>query len=208
MIQLFYNPPSGSIEDSSYIVSTLQITDTNNQQAPAYYSDVTIITSSISITIQSGSSTLSIYPISNTNLYYPPFPTPSLPTTPSTSSYISIDFNFQINSADFIGADLSGSGYSLVSGSTVYLTGSYSPNRGSTVITVPTASSQTFAATVYGSNSATYATALFIISNQGIPPQNYVVTASGSNVSSSANFTMSPSSSYTIYFIVTGSSPV
>ena len=201
MIQLYYTPSSGSI------VSTLQIVDTNNQQVPFYYSDVTILTSSISITIQSGSSTLGIYPISNTNLYYPPFPTVTLPATPNTSSFINIDFNFQINSADFIDNDLSGSGYSLISGSTVYLTGSYSPNRGSTVIIIPSTESQTYTAKVYGkATGGTYSTGLIVMSNQGLPPQNYIATVSGSNVSSSATFTMSPSSSYTMYFTVTGSS--
>ena len=201
MIQLLYTPPSGST------VSNLQIIDNSNQQAPLYYYDVTILTSSISITIQSGSSTLGIYPISSTNLYYPPFPTANLPTTPNTSSFINIDWNFQINSADFIDSDLSGSGYSLVSGSTVYLTGSYSPNRGSTVITIPSTGSQTYTARVYGkATGGTYGTGLIVLSNQGIPPQNFVATVSGSSVSSSATFTMSPSSNYTVYFIVTGSS--
>jgi len=203
MTQLYYTPPSGSI------LSSLQIIDTNNQQVPLYYYDVTIATSSISIFIQSGSSTLGVYPVNNTDLYYPPFPTVSLPTTPNTSSFINIDWNFQINSADFIDSDLSGSGYSLVSGSTVYLTGSYSPNRGSTVITIPSTGSQTYTARVYGkATGGTYGTGLVVMSNQGVPPQNFITKVSGSSVSSSATFTMSPSSNYTMYFIVTGSSVV
>lgn len=200
MIQLYYTPPSGSI------LSNLQIVDTNNQQAPLYYSDVTIVTSSISITIQSGSLTLGIYPIGNTNLYYPPFPTLNPTITPNTSSYINIDWSFQINSADFIDSDLSGSGYSLVSGSTVYLTGSYSSDQGITVVKIPTTSSQTYIATVYGKTTGgTYSSNLFIVSNQGIPPTNIIADTTGSSVSSSATFTMSPSSSYTMYFIITGS---
>ena len=202
MIQLFYNPPSGSI------LSTLQITETSNQQAPLYYSDVTILTSSISITVQSGSSTLGIYPIGNTNLYYPPFPTINLPTAPSTSSYISIDWRFDLNYTEYTDANLSGSGYSLTSGSTVWLTGSYNSNQGSTAISTVSSGSETYTATVYGNviGGGSYSSNLFIVSDQGIPPQNIVASITGSNVSSSATFTMSPSSSYTIYFTVTGSS--
>jgi len=200
MTQLYYTPSSGSV------LSNLQVVTDNLQ--PVYYSDVTITTSSISIFIQSGSSTLGVYPVNNTDLYYPPFPTVSLPTTSTTSSYISIDWRFDLNYTEYIEATLSGSGYSLVSGSTVYLTGSYNSNRGSTVISTPNTNSQTYTATVYGKTTGggSYTTNVFIVSNQGIPPQNFIAIVSGSNVSSSATFTMSPSSNYTMYFTVTGSS--
>jgi hypothetical protein len=200
MTQLYYTPSSGST------LSTLQVVTDNLQ--PVYYSDVTIATSSISIFIQSGSSTLGVYPVNNTDLYYPPFPTVSLPTTSTTSSYISIDWRFDLNYTAYTVATLSGSGYSLTSGSTVYLTGSYTSNRGSTTIALPTTDSQTYTATVYGKviGGGSYITNLFILSNQGIPPQNITALVSGSSVSSSTTFTMSPSSSYTMYFTVTGSS--
>jgi hypothetical protein len=202
MTQLYYTPSSGSV------LSSLQIIDTSNQQVPLYYYDVTILTSSISITIQSGSSTLGIYPISNTNLYYPPFPTISLPSIPDTSSYINLDWRFDLNYTAYTEATLSGSGYSLISGSTIYLTGSYNSDRGSTTIPTLSSGSETYTATVYGkvAGGGSYITNLFILSNQGIPPQNITALVSGSNVSSSATFTMSPSSSYTMYFTVTGSS--
>jgi len=202
MTQLYYTPSSGSV------LSNLQVVTDNLQ--PVYYSDVTITTSSISIFIQSGSSTLGVYPVNNTDLYYPPFPTVSLPTTSTTSSFINIDWRFDLNYTAYTEATLSGSGYSLTSGSTVYLTGSYNSNRGSTTITLPTTDSQTYTANVYGKvvGGGSYITNLFILSNQGIPPQNITALVSGSNVSSSATFTMSPSSSYTMYFVVTGSSVV
>lgn len=200
MTQLYYTPSSGSV------LSNLQIVTDNLQ--PVYYSDVTITTSSISIFIQSGSSTLSIYPISSTDVYYPPFPTVNLTTTPTISTYISIDWRFDLNYTNSTEATLSGSGYSLTSGSTVYLTGSYNSNRGSNTITTLSSDSQTYTATVYGKTTGggSYSSSLFILSDQGTPPQNFTAIVTGSNVSSSATFTMSPSSSYTIYFVVTGSS--
>jgi hypothetical protein len=74
------------------------------------------------------------------------------------------------------------------------------------VITIPSTGSQTYTARVYGkATGGTYGTGLVVMSNQGVPPENFVATVSGSSVSSSADFTMSPSSNYTMYFIITGS---
>lgn len=202
MTQLFYTPSSGSI------LSTLQVVADN--QIPLYYQDVTITSSSISIFVQSGSlevsSILGTYPISNTTLYYPPFPTTYLPEPATTSSFIIVNYQFDVNYTDATDSILSGSGYSLTSGSTVYLTGSYYSANGSTTIETNVTTPQQFTAKVYGnSNSAEYQSALYVISDQGIPPANIVALVSGSNVSSSATFSLSPTASYTMYFIVTGS---
>jgi hypothetical protein len=202
MIQLYYTPSTGSLSSSLQVIA--------DNQTPVYYTGITISSSSVSIFVQSGSTSLATYPISNTTLYYPPFPTitPSNANTvtTATSASIVIQYQFDVNYTNGISLNLSGSGYSLTSGSNTYLTGSYYSNIGNTVAILPIADSYTFTATAYGSTGAgaTYSSSLFILSNQGIPPTNIVALVTGSNVSSSATFTLSPTASYTMYFEITG----
>lgn len=199
MIQLYYTPSTGSLSSSLQVIA--------DNQTPLYYTSVTISSSSVSIFVQSGSTSLATYPISNTTLYYPPFPTIGQPLTLTTSSYITVDYQFILSYVNGTNTNLSGSGYLLSSGSTVYISSSYYSNAGRTIIEVPTVNLYNFTANVYGNTAAggTYQSALFVTSNQGVPPTNIVALVTGSNISSSATFSLSPTASYTMYFIITGS---
>jgi hypothetical protein len=207
MQSLYYTPNSQSLElrDGGSDSTLLQRWSSINNvaiTASAYEtsgSDFGTTLGSLRIYAYSGSVSIASFPIESTNLYYPPFPSSILSTAATftfTSSIVYTDLSYDFTvPTTFTDGQLSGSGCSITSGSSVFISESYFSNSGG----ISLISGSSYFVNVYGSGSY-YFTALTI--NDTTYGTN-VVDLSNINNSSSYTFTPEAYHSYQAIFAIT-----
>jgi hypothetical protein len=170
MQSLYYTPASQSLQlydggsDSTLIqvwsdISNVAVTASVYENNGLTFGTTT--SGSLRIYAYSGSVSVASFPIESTNLYYPPFPssissTATLFTFTSSVIYTDLSYTFLVPTT-FTDGQLSGSGCSIISGSSVFVSESYFSNNGG----ISLISENSHSIKVYSSGS-NYATSLII----------------------------------------------